>query len=221
MIIGNGLISNAFLHSDIDHKDHIIFGSGVSNSRETDEKQYQREWKLIQNYSGKGKTFVYFSTLSIFDPSKLETDYVKFKKKVESYIQETCSSFIIVRLPILISSSKNPYTLFNFLTRHISEGRTFELHKKAERFLLDIDDVVDAIKPLFQKTKLKSTVNLAPLNPIALPDLVSTIEKILQKKANYILSEQGASYTYESNYLIDKINEPDYYSKILTKYIKR
>lgn len=221
MIIGNGLISNAFLQSDIDHKDHIIFGSGVSNSRETDKNQYQREWKMIQNYCGKGKTFVYFSTLSIFDPTKLSSDYVQFKKRVERHIVENCRSFIIVRLPILISNSKNPNTLFNFLTRHIIEGQTFELHRKAERFLVDIDDVVEALKPLLKKAEVQLTVNLAPANPIALPDLVSELEKILQKKAIYTLSENGASYSYENNYLINKINGTDYYRKILKKYTNR
>lgn len=221
MIVGNGLISNAFLQSNIDHKDHVIFGSGVSNSREKDESQYQREWDMIRKYCGKGKTFVYFSTLSIFDPSKQNSAYVRFKKEVESYIEKTCSSYIIVRLPILVSDSENPNTLFNFLVRNIKESKSFELHKNATRFLLDIDDVIESMKDLFSLVGVKRKINLSPSTPISLPTLVSQIEVLLQKEAVYTLTREGAAYEFEPNFIVSKIDKANYYQSILEKYINR
>ena len=68
MIIGNGLLAQAF--SEYNNNDEIlIFASGVSNSLEEKESEFDREAKLLKsvitNYPD--KTMVYFSTCSVYD----------------------------------------------------------------------------------------------------------------------------------------------------------
>ena len=46
MIIGNGLIANAFL--DCDNPDVVFFASGVSNSLEKDNANFLREQTLLE-----------------------------------------------------------------------------------------------------------------------------------------------------------------------------
>ncbi|MFV0217909.1 hypothetical protein OBJ92_12895 [Empedobacter falsenii] len=66
MIIGKGLIASAFENRD--REDVVFFASGVSNSLETDVRQFLREENLIrttiQQYPT--QTFVYFSTCSMY-----------------------------------------------------------------------------------------------------------------------------------------------------------
>ena len=62
MIIGNGLIANSFLDSDLNNI--IIFASGVSNSKEENLLEFDREKKLLLRiiYENFNKKIVYFST---------------------------------------------------------------------------------------------------------------------------------------------------------------
>ena len=48
MVIGKGLLGTSFLlSSENDNDSRVIFASGVSNSKETDIKQFNREKELI------------------------------------------------------------------------------------------------------------------------------------------------------------------------------
>jgi hypothetical protein len=53
MVIGNGMVATKF-ESFKTNDEHIIFASGVSNSKSSDSSAYKRESELLQkNYSGK------------------------------------------------------------------------------------------------------------------------------------------------------------------------
>ena len=48
MVVGNGLLGMSFLlSSENDNESRVIFASGVSNSKETDIKEFNREKELI------------------------------------------------------------------------------------------------------------------------------------------------------------------------------
>lgn len=47
MIIGTGLIANSL--KEIDSEDVIFFASGVSNSLETRQSEFEREYNLLKN----------------------------------------------------------------------------------------------------------------------------------------------------------------------------
>ncbi|MFN5841955.1 MAG: hypothetical protein ACK45G_01855, partial [Bacteroidota bacterium] len=68
MIVGSGLLANAF-SSFRSVDDMVIFASGVSNSTSTDRNQYDREVELLRKYINRQAKLIYFSTVSVFDPS--------------------------------------------------------------------------------------------------------------------------------------------------------
>ena len=220
MIVGNGLIASAFIRNDFHSPDHVIFASGVSNSTETSPESYQREISLIHDYIDKSTTFVYFSTTSIFDPTRQDSYYIKHKKVVENLIRKEAESFIIVRLSIMIGHSTNPHTLINYLVNAINERRPIELHANACRHLLDIDDLLpELISSLDEKNPRKS-INILGSEKIKIPQLVNKIEAILNKKGNYSWVETGACYAIPENEGECKlIDDPNYVEKILQKYI--
>ncbi|MEJ2497376.1 MAG: NAD(P)-dependent oxidoreductase, partial [Sulfurovaceae bacterium] len=85
MIIGNGMLAHEF--SDYkDDNDIIIFASGVSNSGETRESEFEREKELltktIDNISS--EKIIYFSTCAMYDKYFVNNRYTKHKLHMES-----------------------------------------------------------------------------------------------------------------------------------------
>ena len=115
MIVGHGLIATAFKHSIFDSAHYVVFASGVSNSMESDPRAYVREMDLLDQYIAKNKTLIYFSTTSVFDPTKKDSAYIRHKLNIEHRIAEQAASYLIVRLPILVGRTTNPNTLINYL----------------------------------------------------------------------------------------------------------
>ena len=116
MVIGNGMIANRFMNYKND-KDIIIFASGVSNSKDTIEQNFLREFKLLNQTikDNPGNTFVYFSTCSIQDNDLASSPYVIHKKKLKNLLNKmqpgiTCSGFqtlqgcLIIHIHFLIIS---------------------------------------------------------------------------------------------------------------------
>ena len=109
MIIGDGDIASALPNRE----DLLFFASGVSDSQETRESEYQREEDLLLKQD-QGNHFVYFSSLAIFYS---HTRYTKHKLKMENRVKEKFPVYTIIRLGN-ITWGKNPYTLINYLKAH-------------------------------------------------------------------------------------------------------
>lgn len=109
MIVGDGDIAHALK----DREDRLYFASGVSNSQETDEDEYQREIELL-NKQDKSRHIVYFSSLCIFYS---DTRYAQHKLLMEKLIKEKFKRYTIVRLGN-ITWGRNPHTIINYLRKH-------------------------------------------------------------------------------------------------------
>ena len=109
MIIGNGDIASVLP----DRADLIFFASGVSNSQETKESEYQREEDLLLKQDQR-EHIVYFSTLAIF---YLDIRYTKHKLKMENRVKNKFSVYTIIRLGNIVWGT-NPHTLINYLKAH-------------------------------------------------------------------------------------------------------
>lgn len=118
MIIGNGDIASACE----DKYDWIIFASGVSNSREERESEYQREKDLLLSQD-KTKHLVYFGSLSIFYS---DTRYSKHKKEMEELVKKNFKNYTIVRLGN-IDWGDNPHTLINYFRKQKKFGIPIEV----------------------------------------------------------------------------------------------
>ena len=142
MIIGNGLLGSAFIEFDL--PEVVFFASGVSNSSEISEKEFNREENLIHKILGDNpqKQFVYFSTCSIYDSSKNGSPYVLHKLKMEQIIINKASNYLILRVSNAVGKGGNPNLLMNYIYSSILNKKKITIHKNAKRNLIDVEDVV-------------------------------------------------------------------------------
>lgn len=128
MIVGNGDVAQKLAW--VDKPFITFFASGVSNSQQTDEKEYEREIALLWNQP-KDQHIVYFSSLCIYYS---QTRYAQHKKHVERIIKELFNSYTIVRLGN-ITWGTNPNTIINFFKWQHSKGVEPQLRNE-HRFLI-------------------------------------------------------------------------------------
>lgn len=221
MIIGNGLIAQSL--QNIDSYDIIFFASGVSNSLETNEAEFLREFQLLENTikANPSKKFIYFSTLSIEDKTKQASPYVVHKKAIEKYIKTICSHYLILRIGNIIGHGGNPNTLFNFLKTKMVESKKILLHNNARRLLIDIDDIklfLDQNKD----NKDPQIINLAFPYHYSMLEIIVAMEEISPKKAIFDTIDEGDSYdidfTKEVEYYFKNTSPSDYLRSITKKY---
>jgi nucleoside-diphosphate-sugar epimerase len=139
MVVGNGLVANAF--KDIDDK-YIIFASGVSNSSNIDNNLFDRERQLIMQYQSTDKTLIYFS--SIFSITS-NSPYFEHKRNMENLIIENFKSYYIFRMPQIIGYGGNPNNIINLFVNKILDNDIITIWKNSKRSIIDIKDVVDIV----------------------------------------------------------------------------
>jgi len=116
-IIGTGDIASV-----LEVKDGIrYFVSGVSNSREDRESEYDRERELLQSQD-KDLRLVYVSSISVFDG---ESRYYKHKREMEDIVK-TFPKYCIVRIGN-ISWGTNPNTIINYLKNRVDQQEPIQI----------------------------------------------------------------------------------------------
>lgn len=136
MIIGKGDIASVLPDRD----DLLFFASGVSNSREDRESEYEREMDLLYAQDN-SQHIVYFGSLAIFYS---DTRYTRHKLKMEYLIKKTFNKFTIVRLGN-ITWGKNPYTLINYFRYQKARGEQL-LIRDEYRYVVDLDEFLHWIR---------------------------------------------------------------------------
>lgn len=222
MIIGKGLIAQSL--QNIDSHNIIFFASGVSNSLETNEAEFLREFQLLENTikSNPSKKLIYFSTLSIEDKTKQESPYVLHKKAIEKHIQATCNHYLILRIGNIIGHGGNPNTLFNFMRTKLEASQKFLVHKNARRLLIDIDD----IKLFLEKNRNirnQQIINMAFPYHYSMLEMIDAMEKISQKKAIFDTVDEGDLYAIDFSEEIityfKNTSPADYLKSVTKKYL--
>lgn len=219
MIVGNGLIATSL--KSVDSDDILYFASGVSNSLETNPLEFEREFSLLRNNitANPEKKLIYFSTLSVNDQSKRNSQYINHKLEIEEFIKTSCANYIIFRIGNIVGQGGNPGTLFNFLKAKINNGETFNLHKKATRLLIDIDDIPKFLASHISKLENK-IVNLSYPYHYNLKEIIRSIEKSIGTKAFYEESDEGDAYHVDfQEIVLDFFNKKtaEYYLELLVK----
>jgi len=227
MIIGDGMLATAFLKAGINTDHHIIFASGVSNSLETDPNEFKRESDLLLSYSRNNEKLVYFSTVSIFDPSLYKNPYIQHKLNIEKIIRDNFSKYLIIRLPIVVGKSNNTNTLTNFLYLSLINNLPFNLYLNATRYLIDLDDAVRLSSLIILKTEGNQTINLVLDNKISAADIVMMLSEITGKQGNYNMISEGADYDVDHRPFKElmgkeqfKIDQEKYIFNLLNKYYR-
>ena len=224
MIIGNGALSRAFgfYHNN---KEILIFASGVSNSAETNVKNFRREEALLQETIGKhrNKIIVYFGTCSVYDKSVSHTPYVLHKLKMENIIKKTCDYYYIFRLPQVIAFSYNQTFVMHIFST-IATNKSIDIYKYSTRNLIKADDVFFVAKYLIEnKIYLNEVTNIATPYNWQVIDIVKVIQKITGISPSYTLVNAGHKVDIDIS-KITKLNisfnflSPNYLDKALHSY---
>jgi len=222
MIIGNGILANALQFYD--KEDVVFFASGVSNSLEKEASQFEREISLLKSViiQNPDKRLVYFSTCSIYDPTKTESPYVIHKLTIEKLIAELCQQFIIFRVGNAVGHGGNSNTLINFLKNSILSENKLKLHSNARRILIGTDDIALFISR-YMKDFDNEIINLAYPYQYSLYEILSQLENHLRRKANYEAIEEGSFYKIEFNSFTEsffsEISPDEYLKKLYSSYL--
>lgn len=222
MIVGNGLIASAFAEKDL--AEVIFFASGVSNSSETDPAQFLREKNLVQQTlkTHPEKTFVYFSTCSIYDSSKHDSPYVLHKLHMEEIIRQTARKFLIVRVSNAVGFGGNPNLLMNYLASAIRNNLPLTIHQKATRNLIDVEDVSTLTMNLLEKqSELNKIYNLAYKTNFGIHEIVTVLERHFGMPAQKNYVSEGESYSIDIRGIESYFKETEkmeYLSMLIAKY---
>ncbi len=224
MIIGNGLIASLF--TECDQENIIFFASGVSNSLETKKEEFLREENLIKKTIAENpnKVFIYFSTCSIYDSSKAESQYVLHKLKMEQIIIQICPQYLILRLSNAVGNGGNPNLLMNYLVRSVKNNEIINVHTKATRNLIDVEDIKNITNQLIDKQYFNKIINIAYPENYTIIEILEIMEKFYQTKLYLNLVKSGSGYGIDTHdvesYFIQHAltNKETYLHKILEKY---
>lgn len=130
MIVGHGDIAGVLE----DRPGRLFFASGVSNSKETREAEYQREVDLLLGQN-KSAHLVYFGSLSIF---YAQTRYTQHKLDMESMVRANFPKHTIIRLGN-ISWGTNPHTFINYFRNLVARGEPLDIRDEY-RYVIDKDE---------------------------------------------------------------------------------
>lgn len=197
MLIGSGLLAQAFAPTFSRRDDVCIYAAGVSNSSCADPREFMRERQRLVDALQQARhvdAFVYFGTCSVADPEASDMPYVRHKLAMERLVAAH-PRHMILRLPQVSGKTPNPHTLLNYLYARISRSEAFCLWHNARRNIIDIDDVVAIAGLLIADSAMRNiTLNIA--NPVNYPmaDIVRAMEKAVGKRALYETLERGSGY---------------------------
>lgn len=184
MIVGRGLLAEAFRVRYGSDDSVTIHAAGVSNSSETDPLQFEREQRtLTESLAGTDGRFVYFSSCVVGLGQTVPSPYVQHKARMEARVLASGRG-VVFRLPQVVGHTDNPNTLTNFLASHILQGKVFTVFSGAQRNLVDIDDIALIVPELLADPGLVGRVtNITARQAIAVPVLVSMMEDVLGKSS--------------------------------------
>ncbi len=128
--IGNGDIAAVLPDRD----DLLFFASGVSNSKEERESEYEREIDLLLEQP-RDAHLVYFSSLAVFSA---DTRYIQHKRSMETMVKINFPKYTIVRIGN-IDWGDNPHTIINFFRNQLMSGNKVVI-KDEYRYIVNRDE---------------------------------------------------------------------------------
>lgn len=129
-VVGNGDIASILPDRD----DLLFFASGVSNSREDRQSEFDRERELLLAQP-KDEHLVYFGSLSIF---YYDTPYTSHKLDMEATVAANFPRHTIIRIGN-ITWGDNPNTIINYFKMQMKLGNKFPI-KNEYRYVIDLDE---------------------------------------------------------------------------------
>ena len=230
MIIGSGLLAHAFPYAFLQREDLCIYAAGVSNSSCTDAREFARERQRLVNAMQQAMhvdAFVYFGTCSVADPEARNTPYVQHKLAMEQ-IARTHPRNLILRLPQVAGKTPNPHTLLNYLYARISRSEAFDLWSKAKRNIIDVTDAASIAQQFIADSSVRNmTLNIANVVNYPMANIVSTMERIIDKRAVYEVVDRGSEYLIDTSATLQVLEKAgvnfdnNYLEKVIDRYYEK
>ena len=226
MLIGNGVIANRFCDYAL-KSNYLIFAGSINDFAINDDAAFQNEEAALQLALADNPDvpFIYFSSCSILDPEVGETPYVLHKIRMEKLLQNQAKFFLIFRLPEVVGLSGDESSLVNFLVDAISNKKPFEISAKAQKNLIDIDNVHTIADEIIKSNKYSnSIINIASTQKTSIYALIQNIEQFLGLKARFDKVEKGSDMDLdisEIQPLLSMLNinfDENYIPRALEKY---
>lgn len=227
MIVGRGLLAEAFRARYEQDPSVVILAAGVSNSSETSSNEFQRERHLVEANLVRTKArFVYFSSCIVGFDHLPPTPYVLHKAQMEKLVLGHPGGFVF-RLPQVVGRTPNARTLTNYLASHIIQMRELTIFDGAERNLVDVDDVAAIASELLEDANdARSAVPITARHPVAVTKLVSMLEEVLGIKAIKKIEARNEAFQVDADaawHVADRLglglDKGDHYTRrVLQKY---
>jgi len=228
MVIGDGLIANSLMSVFKDDDKFVVFAAGVSDSTETNSKNFKKEKAILNDIliKNKDKILIYFSTVSLFDLENI-SDYILHKTDIEDNLTNSGNKFIIFRLPQVIGRGGNKKNIINTIVDRVKNNEILTIWDNAYRNIIDVDDVARIVKYFSKNSNSENKVfNIFGPENKKIIDIVLIVEKILNKEAKKEIIERESFFFKKNNKDVNDafsflgINKLDYTEKIIKKYIK-
>jgi nucleoside-diphosphate-sugar epimerase len=200
VIIGRGLVATAFAGDWQQDETTAIVAAGVSNSAECDPAAFGREETLLAEVLSTPavQRIVYFGSCAVGNPDERRTPYLQHKARMEALILADPRGRVF-RLPQVVGAGGNPHTLTNFLRSRIESGESFDVWARAERNLIDIEDVAAlGTHVLRHPADYPSMMSLADIQSTNMLDIVRNMEHVLGQQGNYQVLDQGVSFPIDT-----------------------
>ena len=209
MIVGNGLIANSI--RTCDREDVILFASGVSNSVNPSQSDFEREEMMLREHLQKDfECLVYFSTVSIEDPSMQSKAYIQHKKRMEELIKGFGKSYVILRLPNMLCVNGNPNTLVPYFNKAIKNGDKVTILDNAHRYLLTREQLCEMVNQILSSKVRDCLINGIQNEPTRVLDIYKRMLEALSAKPNYEIQPGGENYKINPNFNFENLPEANF-----------
>ena len=229
MIVGNGLLARSL--KEYDRPDFLFIAAGVSDSKCTDPLEFDRERELVKSsvQDHLEKTIIFFSTFSVNDPVMAESPYVKCKLELEDYVRRVSMKCLVIRISNLVGEGGNPMNIFNFFFNQIVSGNRFKLWANSRRNLIMEKDFVRILNYILDNElpeKLNKILNIVNIHSYSVMDIVTAIERHIDKKAVYDVVEiesipQETDEHSMKMFELLQIDTQNYLQRILEHYFSK
>jgi len=200
VIIGRGLVATAFATCWQHDATTAIVAAGVSNSAESDPAAFAREEKLLGEVISNPaiERIVYFGSCAVGNAAEQQTPYLQHKARMEARILADPRGQVF-RLPQVVGTGGNPHTLTNFLHARIRSGESFDVWARAERNLIDIEDVaILGTHVLRHPGDYPAMMSLADTHSTQMLEIVRSMVHVLGQQGNYSVLERGVAFPIDT-----------------------
>lgn len=221
-----GAIAERFLQLNTQFKT-LFFAPNTDNSQQTSSTLIEEESNELRQLISlnPNSKIVYFSSCSVLDPSLVASSYVIYKQSMEALVQRIAPSYLIVRLPQVISRQLAESNLSRYIVDRVLSGEPFEIWSGAIRNFIDLDDVFEIVRGLLQNQKYHNQiVNVANPNSVPVIDFVQTVESVFGLEANYQIIDKSSQYDIDVSPISGIISElkisfdDSYLARTIAKY---